>query len=110
MHLTHREVRDKLLSYSEGLQVHYELYQLLLFHFQEKNADHFFGLIEQELPTVHPLFQTVFWTFLRDRDKIINALKLPYSNTKLEATNNLLRLSSAKPLVSGTLTILKNGF
>ncbi len=71
MHLTHREVRDKLLSYSEGLQVHYELYQLLLFHFQEKNADHFFGLIEQELPTVHPLFQTVFWTFLRDRDKII---------------------------------------
>ncbi|VRB76483.1 transposase [Streptococcus pneumoniae] len=96
MHLTHREVRDKLLSYSEGLQVHYELYQLLLFHFQEKNADHFFGLIEQELPTVHPLFQTVFWTFLRDRDKIINALKLPYSNAKLEATNNLIKVIKCK--------------
>lgn len=96
MHLTHREVRDKLLSYSEGLQVHYELYQLLLFHFQEKNADHFFGLIEQELPTVHPLFQTVFWTFLRDRDKIINALKLPYSNAKLEATNNLIKVIKRK--------------
>lgn len=80
MHLTHREVRDKLLSYSEGLQVHYELYQLLLFHFQEKNADHFFGLIEQELPTVHPLFQTVFWTFLRDRDKIIKRKAFGFRN------------------------------
>ena len=52
MHLTHREVRDKLLSYSEG--------------------------------------------FLRDRDKIINALKLPYSNAKLEATNNLIKIIKRK--------------
>lgn len=72
MHLTHREVRDKLLSYSEGLQIHYELYQLLLFHFQEKNANHFY------------------------RDKIINALKLPYSNAKLEATNNLIKIIKRK--------------
>lgn len=72
MHLTHREVRDKLLSYSEGLQIHYELYQLLLFHFQEKNANHFY------------------------RDKIINALKLPYSNAKLEATNNFIKVIKRK--------------
>ncbi|WP_270524062.1 transposase, partial [Streptococcus anginosus] len=41
---------------------------------------------------VHPIFQTVFRTFLKDRDKIINALELPYSNAKLEATNNLIKL------------------
>ena len=71
---------------------HYHLYQLLLFHFQNKEADKFFGLIEDNLKLVHPLFQTVFKTFLKDKEKIVNALQLPYSNAKLEATNNLVKL------------------
>ena len=33
---------------------------------------------------------TVFRTFLKD--KLINALELPYSNAKREATNNLIKL------------------
>ncbi|HFU3844489.1 TPA: ISL3 family transposase, partial [Streptococcus suis] len=49
MHLTNKEILEKLLTYSEELRRHYELYQLLLFHFQEKNSDHFFDLIEQEI-------------------------------------------------------------
>ena len=44
------------------------------------------------LKLVHPLFQTVFKTFLKDKEKIVNALQLPYSNAKLEATNNLIKL------------------
>ncbi|WP_161943115.1 transposase, partial [Streptococcus suis] len=71
---------------------HYELYQLLLFHFQEKNSDHFFELIEQEITAVNPIFQTVFKTFLKDKDKVLNAMELPYSNAKLEATNNLIKV------------------
>ena len=92
MHLTNKEILDKLLSYSEDLKHHYNLYQLLLFHFQNKAPDKFFGLIEDNLKQVHPLFQTVFKTFLKDKDKINNALQLPYSNSKLEATNNLIKL------------------
>ena len=92
MHLTNREILEKLLSYSDELREHYELYQLLLFHFQEKNSDHFFDLIEQERDTVNPIFQTVFKTFLKDKDKVLNALELPYSNAKLEATNNLIKV------------------
>ncbi len=83
MHLTNKE---KHLSYSD------ELYQFLLFHFQEKNSDHFFSLIEQEIATVNPIFQTVFKTFLKDKDKVVNAMELPYSNAKLEATNNLIKV------------------
>src|SRR5699024_6136920 len=49
MHLTNKEILEKLLSYSDELRQHYELYQFLLFHFQEKNSDHFFDLIEQEI-------------------------------------------------------------
>ena len=48
--------------------------------------------MEENLSAVHPIFQTVFRTFLKDRDKITNALELPYSNAKLEATNNLIKV------------------
>ncbi|MEZ7646550.1 transposase [Streptococcus parasanguinis] len=92
MHLTNKEILDKLLSYSEELKHHYNLYQLLLFHFQNKKPEKFFGLIEDNLKKVLPLFQTVFKTFLKDKEKIVNALQLPYSNAKLEATNNLIKL------------------
>ena len=92
MHLTNKEILDKLLSYSEDLKLHYNLYQLLLFHFQNKEPEKFFELIEDNLKKVHPIFQTVFKTFLKEKDKIVNALQLPYSNAKLEATNNLIKL------------------
>ncbi|WP_410468296.1 ISL3 family transposase [Streptococcus sp. Marseille-P7376] len=92
MHLTNQEILEKLLSYSQELREHYDLYQLLLFHFQEKQAEHFFGLIEERIACINPIFQTVFKTFLKDKDKIINALELPYSNAKLEATNNLIKV------------------
>ena len=105
MHLTNREILKKLLSYSQELREHYEIYQLLLFHFQEKQADHFFGLIEDTISCVNPIFQAVFKTFMKDKDKILNALELPYSNAKLEATNNLIKV--IKRNAFGTLNIKK---
>ncbi|CKD00085.1 transposase [Streptococcus pneumoniae] len=84
MHLTNKEIFNKLLSYSEDLKHHYQLYN--------KEPEKFFGLIEDNLKQVHPLFQTVFKTFLKDKEKIVNALQLHYSNAKLEATNNLIKL------------------
>ena len=110
MHLTNKEILDKLLSYSEDLKHHYKLYQLLLFHFQNKEPDKFFGLIKDNLKKVHPLFQTVFKTFIKDKEKIVNALQLPYSNAKLEVTNNLIKLIKRKPLLFETLKTSKKGF
>ena len=92
MHLTNQEIVAKLLGYSQELKKHYELYQLLLFHFQEKQADQFFELIQETLDSVNPIFQTVFKTFLKDKDKMINALELHYSNARLEATNNIIKV------------------
>ena len=92
VHLTNKEILDKLLSYSENLKDHYHLYQLLIFYFQNKEADKFFGLINDNLKQIHPLFQTIFKTFLKDKERIVNSLQLPYSNAKLEATNNLIKL------------------
>ena len=93
MHLTNKKIPGKLLDYSEDLKHHYNLYQLLFFHFQNKEPEKFLEFIEDNLKQVHPLFQTVFKTFLKDKEKIVNALQLPYSNTKLEVTINLIKLN-----------------
>ena len=62
-HLTNKEILEKLLSYSQDLRDHYELYQLLLFHFQERHAGYFFELITGSISSVNPIFQTIFRTF-----------------------------------------------
>ncbi len=110
MHLTNKEILDKLLSYSDELRQHYELYQLLLFYLQEKNSVHFFDLIEQEIATVNPIFQTVFKTFLKDKDKVLNALEFPYSNAKLEATNNLIKVIKRNAFGFRKMKTSKSGF
>ena len=78
-------------SFSEELANAYKLYQLLLFHFQEKRVDEFFELIEENMSKVNHYFQTVFRTFLRHKQYIKNALETDYSNAKLEATNKLIK-------------------
>ena len=98
------------MSYSEDLKYHYNLYQLLLFHFQNKEPEKFFGLIEDNIKKVHSLFQTVFITFLKDKGKIINDLQLSYSNAKLEATNNLIKLIKRNAISFRTLKSSKTDF
>ena len=89
--LTPREIVQKTLAFSPELRYYYELYQLLLFHFQEKRVKAFFGLIHDNLGTVNASFSRVFRTFLKHETYITNALKQPYSNAKLEATNKLIK-------------------
>ena len=69
MHLTNKEILDKLLSYSEDLKHHYHLYQLLLFHFQNKEPGTFFGLIEDNIKQVNPFFRLSFKPSSRTRRK-----------------------------------------
>ncbi|HEM5247793.1 TPA: transposase, partial [Streptococcus suis] len=89
--VTPREVVQKTLNFSDELKFYYELYQTLLFHFQEKNSKHFFELLEDNLNLVNPTFRTVFKTFLKYKTYIMNTMEIPYSNAKLEATNKLIK-------------------
>jgi len=65
------------LVFSEEIANAYKLYQLLLFHFQEKRVDEFFELIQENLNVVNK--------------SIKNVLETDYSNAKLEATNKLIK-------------------
>ena len=89
--LTPREIVQKTLDLSPELRFYYNLYQLLLFHFQEKRVAEFFGLIQEHLEPVNAHFSRVFRTFLKYKTYITNALIVPYSNAKLEATNKLIK-------------------
>lgn len=60
-----KEIIEKALAFSDELSYYYELYQLLLFHFQEKNRDHFFSLIQEHKHYINPAFKKVFQTFIR---------------------------------------------
>ena len=89
--LAPHEVVEKTLGFSKELTDYYTLYQLLLFHFQEKRVDEFFELIEENINKVNHYFKSVFRTFLRHKPYIKNALETDYSNAKLEATNKLIK-------------------
>ena len=73
--LSPHEVVEKTLDFSEELTDYYTLFQLLLFHFQEKRVDEFFELIQENLNVVNHYFQTVFRTFLRHKQYTKNTTK-----------------------------------
>ncbi|MDB6216758.1 ISL3 family transposase, partial [Streptococcus vestibularis] len=54
--LAPHEVVEKTLGFSKELTDYYTLYQLLLFHFQEKRVDEFFELIEEDINKVNHYF------------------------------------------------------
>ncbi|MBY5056765.1 transposase [Streptococcus agalactiae] len=89
--VTPRVVNHKTLSHCKELRYYYDLYQLLLFHFQEQRIDAFFSLIEENLTFTNKIFKTVFKTFIKHKTYITNALKTSYSNAKLETTNKLIK-------------------
>ncbi|VTS97580.1 IS1167, transposase [Streptococcus lutetiensis] len=89
--LTPKECLTEIFHLVPELKGYYDLYQFLLFHLQEKNADYFFDLIEVALPHLNQNFKTALRTILHHKQHVINAIELPYSNAKLEATNKLIK-------------------
>ena len=89
--LTPKECLTEIFHLVPELKGYYDLYQFLLFHLQEKNADYFFDLIEEALPHLNQTFKTALRTILHYKEHVTNAIELPYSNAKLEATNKLIK-------------------
>ena len=89
--LTPKECLTEIFHLVPELKGYYDLYQFLLFHLQEKNADYFFDLIEEALPHLNQTFKTALRTILHHKQHVINAIELPYSNAKLEAINKLIK-------------------
>ncbi|SNV33573.1 IS1167, transposase [Streptococcus acidominimus] len=69
--LTPRQCLDKMFKLVPELKGYYDLYQLLLFHLQEKNTEQFFGLIQDTLPQLNHIFKTALNTFIRYKKYIV---------------------------------------
>ena len=91
-HLTNKEIVDWITSQDDDLNFYYELYQMLLAHYSQKDYKLFFELIQANYHDVNPRFKTTFDTFKKYKNEIKNAFELPYSNAKIEATNNLIKV------------------
>ncbi|MDT2483955.1 transposase, partial [Enterococcus avium] len=83
---------DYLLSIDEHLRTSYDVYQNLLDAFDTKDYKDFYERIDH-LPTMlDPAFKKAVLYLNKHKQAIINALKYPYSNGKLEGKNNLIKV------------------
>ncbi len=110
MHLTNKEILNKLLSYSEDLKHHYHSISSYFFTSRIRNQRNFSNLLR----TILSRFILFFRLSLKPSSKIKKRLSTPFNYTILMP--NWKRpiissnLSSAMPLDFGTLKTSKNGF
>ncbi len=107
--LTPRECLNKIFTLVPELKDYYDLYQLLLFHLQEKNTDQFWGLIQDTLPHLNRTFNTALSTFtLAIKTISLTPLNCLILTLNLRPLTNSSKISNAMPLVTRTLTISRN--
>ncbi|WP_062710861.1 ISL3 family transposase [Streptococcus halotolerans] len=67
-------------------------------------------MIEDQLDSINPPFQTVFKGFLKFGNEIKSVSAVPYSNAKLEATNHLIKATKPTLLVFETSKTLESRY
>jgi len=90
--MTEKEIMDDLLSYNDQLSAAYEICQLLLYHFRQKDTDSFFYTINT-MDIILPEWFRKKLTFLNKyKQGIQNAFETKYNNGALEGTNNKIKV------------------
>lgn len=90
-HMTEEQVISDLLRLSPELSETYWLCQYLKQAVRNQNPEQFSKLINQDNSKTSKQMQTAIKTFKKQEKYITNALIYPYSNGKLEGTNNLIK-------------------
>ena len=83
---------DYLLLIDEHLRTSYDVYQNLLDAFDAKDYKDFYERIDHLPPMLDPAFKKAILYLNKHKQAIINALKYPYSNGKLEGKKNLIKV------------------
>ena len=84
----------ELIDYSPVLKEAWNLYQLLLGYFKDRNADYFFDLIResQNSEILPQSFRDKLAFLLKKEESVRLALSVPYNNGLVEGTNNKIKL------------------
>ena len=87
-----RQLVEQLINYDPLLYEAWQVLQVAMGHFRNKDSDAFFNLIEGLDTRILPEpFVKKYQFLLRKRSSIELALKLPYSNGCLEGMNNKIK-------------------
>jgi len=89
---TQRDIVDTILSYSDELKRHYDLYQEFLWAVDQKDANAFEELLRTPTKGLHDSFKTTIRSYKKFKVSILDALKYPYSNGPIEAMNNHIKV------------------
>ncbi|AQP52862.1 ISL3 family transposase [Vagococcus penaei] len=89
--LTESMMIDRLLSFSLNLKKAYDSFQLLTYHFRNKDAHSFFELLKNLSTGLDTLFKDKLENLLVYEDGIRNALLYDFSNGKIEAKNTHIK-------------------
>ncbi|QIK70582.1 ISL3 family transposase [Erysipelothrix sp. HDW6C] len=90
--MTETRVIDDLLRLSAEFENTYWLCQQLKQAVKHRNAAQFSKLLHQEHTAISSQIKTALRTFTKQEKHLTNALNYPYSNGKLEGTNNLIKV------------------
>ena len=90
--LCETEMVEELLSFSEELRRHYELFQDFLWGIRHKDLSEVFSIIYSNQTKINKNFTTVLKSFQTFADPIWNALNQSYSNGPLECFNNHIKV------------------
>jgi transposase len=91
-YVTESDVIDALLAKSDELRLAYGVYQDLLFAFEEKDDGEFFHILNNLPDGLNADFKKSIVYLKRHKDGICAALHSPFSNGKLEGTNNIIKV------------------
>lgn len=89
--LTEEMMLERLLAFSAPLKEVYERHHDILYAFRHKDPETFFELLENLPETIDHEFKKKTQNLLKYRQGITNALRLPYSNGKIEARNTQIK-------------------
>lgn len=90
--LTQTQLVELLISFDEHLEEAYEYIQALKKAYNNRNYKEFMKQINECPKTLPYDFRRKFKTFMKFKDGIREALRLPYSNGPVEGVNNLIKV------------------
>lgn len=90
--ITEKAIVDDLLSYDDQLRAAYEACQLLFYHFNQKDTEHFFDTLNTLDKTLPEWFRKRLTFLNKYKQGIQNAFETKYNNGALEGTNNKIKV------------------
>lgn len=86
------DVLDKLLSIDPELEATYSVYQQLMYHFDKRDSQSFFEVIRHVPSGLPKEFKKKVTYLIKHEKGITLAFQKPYSNGRIEAKNNIIKV------------------